>query len=129
VNRKAQNGKTKMSKYLSFCKKTSAQTKKTKNRKLCLNWSCYGRILFLVVTICLVGGYVFLTNFGITKGFEIAELEEQVNGLHEQNRNLVNAVQDMKALGMVEERAQELNLVSVGKVEYLSVGSGVAVAR
>ena len=129
TNRKAQNEKERcMSKYLSFCRKTSADTKKTKNKKFCLNWNCYSRV-FVVVVICLIGGYVFLTNFGVAKGFEIANLEKQVNILHEQNKNLVNKVQKMQSLGVVENRAQELNLVSVGKVEYLSVKNGVAMAR
>ena len=118
-----------MSKYLSFCKKQNATTRRTTKKKVCINWNCYNRIFFLAIIICLVGGYVFLTNFGITKGFEIADLEDQVNVLQEQNRNLANEVQTMKSLGMVEERAQEMDLVSVGKVEYLSVGSGVALAK
>ncbi|MFH1610539.1 MAG: hypothetical protein ABIA91_01485 [Patescibacteria group bacterium] len=118
-----------MSKYLSFCKQNNAKTRRTSKKKVCINWNCYNRILFLVVCICLVGGYVFLTNFGITKGFEIAELEDQVNILQEQNRNLANEVQTMKSLGIVEERAKEMDLVSVNKVEYLSVGSGFAIAK
>lgn len=118
-----------MSKYLSFCKRNNTTTQRAKKKKIRLNWNCYNRILFLLITVCLVGGYVFLTNFGITKGFEIADLEEQVNVLQEQNRNLANEVQTMKSLGIVEERAQEMELVSVNKVEYLGVGSGVALAK
>ena len=126
-----------MSKYFSFCNQRSSeypgqQKNKKKSKQTLIHRINFGlclRFFLLLVIVCLANGYIFLTNFSTTKGFEIAEIEREMKILQEQNKNLVDNAQELKSLANVEERAGEMGMVSVGAVEYISVSGGVAVVK
>ena len=117
----------KMSKYLSFCNtRKNNKTKKSKKIVFSSHFECFGRMFLLAILVSLIVGYVFLANFGTTKGFEIADLGSKIKVLEDNNKSLTNQVSEMKSLSQAEERAQAMYLVAVDKVEYLRTPGSMA---
>ena len=119
-----------MSKYFSFCNKSKNSATKTALKPLrCFNLKHFGGMFLSIVLIGLIVGYVLLANSSATKGFEIAELEGKIKILQEKNKNLTDQVNDTRSLSRAEEKATEMNLVAVDKVEYLKVYGSMALGR
>ncbi|MFH1457541.1 MAG: hypothetical protein ABIF17_05585 [Patescibacteria group bacterium] len=94
-----------------------------------LNFKYFSRIFLFIVIIGLIVGYVLTANFGATKGFEMADLENKIKLLEEKNRSLTGDVNEIKSLSRAEERIAGMNLVAVDKVEYIKVQGSVALGR
>ena len=89
----------------------------------------YMRLFLLFLIFSLAIGYVLLTNFSTTKGFEISQLEKQLNLKKQQYKQLEDQAGELKSLELVEQKACEIDMVSVAEVEYLSITGGVAVMK
>jgi hypothetical protein len=102
--------------------------KKTRRTK-CLNLNLALR-LFLVGLVCFgVFAYVLTVNNGSVKGFEISKLESQISELSRQNQEFSDKMETTKALSNLEEKAKNLEMVSVSKIEYLNVSGPVAMVK
>ena len=79
--------------------------------------------LLLVVAV-LFGSvaYVWLINDASTQGFVLHSLETKVQELENENQSLELEARRLQALSQVEDRMQELLLVEVTDVEYLTRG-------
>lgn len=86
-------------------------------------------VLFLVVMIA--GGILYLVqvNATSTQGFKIRSLEQQVHQLEEIQKELEIRQVDVNSLSVLEERADEMQLVSVERVTTVSTGGELALDR
>lgn len=84
-------------------------------------------IIVLASTATLFVGYLAVITQSATKGFTIKNLEHSISALEDEGKRLdVDAVTH-QTMGSIEERVQELGLVPVPSVDYMS-GSASAVA-
>jgi hypothetical protein len=84
--------------------------------------------LFLSV-IFLSVAYMMRVNSVAASGYEIRDLEKQVNELNDQVGDLQIKIADAGAMTNIEKRLPELNLVAIAKIERLNPAPAVAIAR
>ena len=65
----------------------------------------------------------------MTYGYEINDLEQKAKKLEEQNKNIEMKVAQLQSIKVVQDKARELGMVSVGKVGYVVSSSSEMVAR
>lgn len=87
------------------------------------------RSTLLVSVMFLSVAYMVRINSVSASGYEIHNLEKQVNELNSQVQNLQIKVADAGSMSNIEKRLPELNLVAVTKIQNLSNASAVAMAR
>ncbi len=84
----------------------------------------------LLLTVFLVFGlmYVVQTSSLSTKGYEINDLEKQIQVLEQENQRLELQIASNRSMNSIQERLVGLNMVEAGgSVEYVSL-TGNAVA-
>ncbi len=112
-------------------------TNKNKNKNLprfagkagkIINLKRFNIALFLLI---IVGGVYFLTGINdlTVKGFKLQELKVEASELNEGINNLEEEVMALEAYNNLNKRIDELDMVSVGKIDYLSSSGGVAVVK
>ena len=80
--------------------------------------------------IIILGVYfVFGVNDLSIKGFVLQEVKNEVSRYEDQNRELELKVMELESYENLSKRAVELNMVKVGKVDYISVENGVVAVR
>ncbi len=72
--------------------------------------------------------YVVSINDLAIKGFVLRDKKVQVDNLLEDNNQTELAIAKFESYENIEKRAKEMNMVKVGKIDYISV-SGKTVAR
>jgi hypothetical protein len=84
--------------------------------------------ILIVIAICC-GGVLYLANINniATKGFKTKELELKQVELKEAIRKEEYQVADLQSVQKIRERINALNMVAVGRTEYASTASTVAV--
>ena len=80
----------------------------------------FNKVLFAII-IALFVYYIAGANGLTVKGFKLQELKKMSKELHEQNNNLELQVMALGAYDNLGEKISKLNMVAVGKVEYISV--------
>ncbi|MCK5416487.1 hypothetical protein KAI92_03610 [Candidatus Parcubacteria bacterium] len=73
--------------------------------------------------------FVFGVNDLSIKGFVLQEVKNEVSRYEDQNRELELKVMELESYENLSKRAVELNMVKVGKVDYISVENGVVAVR
>ena len=88
-----------------------------------------------VVNVTLVGfviiavaAYLFQVNSLATKGYEIRELESQIEEVRQKNQQLQLAVAELESLESVKNKVAELNMVAVGKADFINAAPVVVAA-
>ena len=88
-----------------------------------------------VVNVTLVGfviiavaAYLFQVNSLATKGYEIHELESQIEEVRQKNQQLQLAVAELESLESVKNKVAELNMVAVGKADFINAAPVVVAA-
>ena len=106
-------------------KKVTLREKKEKVRKFIVSTSF--RVM-LVVFIAFFGFlYVWQTNSVSTKGYAITDIEGQIRELNRENRSLQVKIAKNRSMQSIEERLDDMNLVAVNDIDYLTdVGNTVA---
>lgn len=117
-----------MSRYLTITSSNSAQFGE---RKKSLNVrSKMGRVtlsFFLVTLVCAAGVfYIFEVNNLATKGYEIKNLENQLNKLRKENENLRIQEAELKSMYKIEEKTKDLNMIVPKDVSYLNLPGDMA---
>jgi len=83
--------------------------------------------LLLVAVIVSVFTYLITINSTATLGIEISGSQNQIDELHEQNRELQIQITNLRAISRVEDLANQLNMVEVDQYSYISGLDSVAV--
>ena len=85
---------------------------------------------FTLITMLLVFGVLYLmqTSSLSTKGYEINDLEKQIQALEQENQKLGFEVATHRSMNSIQNRLAGLSMVEAGNnVEYVTlVGSAVA---
>ncbi len=99
-----------------------------KNKKLSKYLSLINKSIFSLIIILGVY-FVFGVNDLSIKGFVLQEVKNEVSRYEDQNRELELKVMELESYENLSKRAVELNMVKVGKVDYISVENGVVAVR
>jgi cell division protein FtsL len=83
----------------------------------------------LVFVVSFVGIlYVMQTSNLSAKGYELSDLNKQINTLEQENQRLDYEIANQQSMQSLEERVKKLNLVTMGNIEYATLlGNEVAV--
>lgn len=117
-----------MSRYLTI---TNSSSVRFGERKKSLNARPkMGRVTlsFILVTLVCAAGvfYIFEVNNLATKGYEIRNLENQLNKSQKENETLRIQAAELKSLNKIEEKTKDLNMVAPKDVSYLNLPGDVA---
>ena len=117
-----------MSRYLTI---TNSSSVRFGERKKSLNAGPQmGRVtlsFILVALVCAAGGfYIFEVNNLATKGYEIRNLENQLNKSRKENEALRIQEAELKSMYKIEEKTKDLNMVAPKDVSYLNLPGDVA---
>ncbi|OGY47629.1 MAG: hypothetical protein A2840_01255 [Candidatus Buchananbacteria bacterium RIFCSPHIGHO2_01_FULL_47_11b] len=80
---------------------------------------------FVVVAVAV---YLFQVNSLATKGYEIRELESQIKEVRQQNQQLQLAAAELESLESIKNKVAELNMVAVGKADFINAAPMVVAA-
>ena len=114
-----------------FCKTKTKKFKNKKKKSFC-NFKFDLKTLVIVVTLLIVTtGFLYLieVNSAATKGYEIKDLEKEMDQLKEKNEKLRLSVIELQSIQKVNERVADLSMVAIKNVEYASADSAMAIAR
>ena len=85
------------------------------------------KILFCLIATIGVGYVVSINDLAI-KGFVLQELKTESQELRVENNEIELAIMVLESYDSIEKRAQDLSMVKVGKIDYITVTGG-SVAR
>lgn len=100
---------------------------KNKNKNKNKYLSLFNKFLFGIFAILSIG-FVFGVNDLSIKGFVLQEEKTRVLTLEDENRKLELAIMELESYENLANRAIELKMVKVDKVDYISV-ENASVAR
>ena len=110
-----------MSKFTFFTRQKNRF--KELQKKTLLNLPLCKKHLNLIIVILIVGiGIVYLLqmNHMSVKGYEIKDLENRIQDLEEYNKKLQLQIDEKQSLSYINDKLADLQMVDVGRVEYLS---------
>jgi len=98
-----------------------------KQRKIDLSQN--GLKILLLVLIVFVGlSYLYYINQTATGGFDIKGMENQIDEMKKDNKQLQVHTAEMQSLSNIEKASEEMQMVATTSIKYLpAVGSVVAV--
>lgn len=86
-----------------------------------------GIIFILAATIIFCGAcYLYQVNDLAAKGYEIREIENQIEDLRKSNESYKIKEVELKSMYNIEKSTQDLNLVNSSDVSYLEIKGPVA---
>ncbi len=100
--------------------------KKQAIQRWIVSTSCRCVMLGMVVLFGFL--YILETNAVSTKGYEISDLERQVESLQQEQQRVAVQIAQYQSMKSIEERMVGMNLVAAADVQYVNV-VGTAVAR
>lgn len=81
----------------------------------------------LIFVLCICGGvYIYEINTLATKGYEIREMENKIEQLAQEGRQLKIRETELKSMYVIEKSTKDLNLVSSSNVSYVELDGPVA---
>jgi len=106
-----------MSKFFCLTKnpirKIKSKRKRMKIDIRVLNIIVLGLVVFIGIS------YLIQINTLATKGYQIRELETKVTQLEKESKTMELQVLELQSMDNVKNKVSQLNMVDVGKVEYL----------
>ncbi|GEM_PF-3018162 len=99
---------------------TALNSKKSSKKKYAL--ISFKKINFILISLLILIGALNLSisNDMVVKGFEIRDLNREVNLLAEENRILESNLMAMKSYDVLKVRINELQLVSAKDIKHLN---------
>jgi hypothetical protein len=84
--------------------------------------------LALLLVMIVVGGafYLYQVNDMATKGFEIKDLELQIQALEKERRKMEIKEVELRSMYNIERSTEELNLITPPGISYIEAPSPVA---
>ncbi len=102
------------------------QSSKFKNKVLgLLNLNNFNIVIGLLIAFGVIY-YIGGVNNLMVKGFKLRELKTKVLTLQEENREYNIQKASLESYGSLSKRAEELNMVAMGEVNYITVGADLA---
>lgn len=84
-------------------------------------------IVVLVLSIILAGAfYLYQVNDLATKGFEVRDLEKQIQELEKDGKQMQIREVELRSMYNIEKSTQDLNLVNPSNITYLEINGPVA---
>ncbi len=84
--------------------------------------------IYLLTAISVIS-YIVVVNYTNTMGYEIAEMQLSINGLEKEYRDLQNVATGLQSIDRIEQISnQQLNMVNVGKIDYVALDYNKVVA-
>lgn len=84
--------------------------------------------IYLLTAISVIS-YIVVVNYTNTMGYEIAEMQLSINGLEKEYRDLQNVATGLQSIDRIEQISnQQLNMVNVGKIDYVALDHNKVVA-
>ena len=86
-----------------------------------------GAIFILTIVVIILGAfYLYQVNDLATKGYDIKEIENEIQGLKKTNEmNKIKEV-ELKSMYNLEKATENLDMVSARDITYLEIGGPVA---
>lgn len=112
--------------------KNAKQNQNKKFRPKCfekfLNFGYFNKMLFF--SIIILGAYYLVCINDLTvKGFRLQELRKEISSLTDENNEMKNKTMVLESYGDISRRLENLEMVAVGKVDYVTAMGGVAVRK
>ncbi len=92
--------------------------KKQKNKKTILR-KIIIKFIFCLIVICGISYIASVNNLSI-KGFVLIDLKTKVLELQKENENIELKVMSLESYENITERAKELKMVKVDKINYIT---------
>jgi cell division protein FtsL len=90
-------------------------------------WGRLNIILLLLITFVAIS-YLYYINQTATGGFDIKGMENRIEQLNKDNKQLEVKAAAIQSLSVIEQSSAQAGMVATTKIEYLpAVGSSVAV--
>lgn len=80
------------------------------------------KFLFAMAVICGIFFVVSINDLSI-KGFVLQDLKLEVNELSSENRNIELQVMELESFDSIAKRANDMKMVRVDKIDYISVNN------
>ncbi len=80
-------------------------------------------VVLIGIGVVLVALYVFLVNSTAAQGFRMRELENYIEMIRTENRNLELKVAGLQSMQSVEARLTDQGFVPVARLEYVTAGA------
>lgn len=114
----------------SLLQKLKQDGLRTEEKKICcpkkkffLNFALFNKLIFTLAIVCGLC-YIFIINDLSIKGIVLENLKNNVSVLNEEKKNYELAIMRLESYDNINRRAQEIKMVKVDKIEYISAGSG-----
>ncbi len=84
--------------------------------------------IFILVFLIIIAGsfYLYQVNDLATKGFEVRDLEKQIQNLQKNGKQMQIREVELRSMYNIEKSTQELDLVSPSNITYLEINGPVA---
>lgn len=85
-------------------------------------------LAFVVVIAIVASGaiYLYQVNDIATKGYEIKELEGQIQDLNKESKKMEIQEVELRSMQNIEKASQDLNLVNSSNITYVEINGPVA---
>ena len=102
-------------------------TQKQKNKKTILQ-KIIIKFIFCLIIICGISYVVSVNNLSI-KGFVLADLKSKVSELQKENENIELKVMNLESYENITKRVNELKMVKVDKIDYITKANDFVAKR
>ncbi|MFA7653463.1 MAG: hypothetical protein WCX97_00255 [Candidatus Magasanikbacteria bacterium] len=85
------------------------------------------RIAMFAVFILFFGGYILKTNSMAVSGYKLHELESNISQLDAEIQRLETESISYSSIQSIKERAKDVEMVAVGKIQHINPAETVAV--
>jgi hypothetical protein len=83
-------------------------------------------ILVFSLLALISGAYLFTMNEVMVRGFRLEELQRSAKALAEEHRDFELQAVSLKSYDNLSQKLQELQMVSVDNIDYISASSALA---
>ena len=117
-----------MTKFIITKFRDADHAKNTNSRTAAVTqWGRLNIILLLLITFVAIS-YLYYMNQTATGGFDIKGMENRIEQLNKDNKQLEVKAAAIQSLSVIEQSSAQAGMVATTKIEYLpAVGSSVAV--
>ncbi|MDO8240920.1 MAG: hypothetical protein Q7T51_03010 [Candidatus Moranbacteria bacterium] len=91
------------------------------------NLNLVSLVFVMVFCVCIGGAaYLYQVNDIATKGYEIRDLENQIQDLSKESKKMEIREVELRSMYNIEKASQDLNLVNSNDVTYVEIDGPVA---
>ena len=102
--------------------------KNNKKRDYCHLLAVANRFLLALVLVCGVYFVVSINDLSI-KGFVLQELKTEIAKLENDKKNVELSIMKLESYENINQKASDLKMVKVDKIDYVTVANGAVAMR